>query len=215
MQMIASDLSVRRGDDLLFMNVSLNLTEGQALILMGANGTGKSTLLRTLAGLIHPDAGSISLHGASIEVGTKAAEACHYLGHKNAMKSELSVYENLSFWKSCLGNFARQNDHALSIEEAVDAVGLSGILHLPFGYLSAGQQRRMAMTKLLIAYRPIWLLDEPTSALDIAADDLFVSLANTHLASGGIVIAATHQPLPLTNAKFMKMHGFSTEHISI
>jgi heme exporter protein A len=209
MKFTTRDLSVKRGDDFLFMNVSLNLTEGDALILTGANGSGKSTLLRTLAGLIPPESGRILLQGETIEEGTKAYEACHYLGHKNAMKSELTVAENLSFWKSFLGDFGPSKHISMSIDQAAQAVGLGDILHLPYAYLSAGQQRRMAMAKLLCSYRPIWLLDEPTSALDRAADDVFVSLFNDHLASGGIIVAATHQPLPLTNARFLTMAGFS------
>ena len=209
MQIIASDLSVRRGDDFLFMNVSLNLTAGDALVLKGPNGAGKSTLLRTIAGLIRPEHGTIILQCDELEEGTTVAEACHYLGHKNAMKSELTVAENLSFWKKFLGNF--QSKRSLAIEEAAQRLGLSTILHLPFGYLSAGQQRRMAMAKLLCAYRPIWILDEPTSALDVKADALFVSLLNEHLDNGGMVIAATHQPLPLNNAKVLQLNGFGTE----
>lgn len=209
MQITASNLSVQRGEDFLFMNVSLNLTGGDALLLKGPNGAGKSTLLRCLAGLIRPDIGTIMLRGDQLEAGTTLAEASHYLGHKNAMKSELTVGENLTFWQKFLGSF--QGKSALSIEDAAERLGLSSLLHLPFGYLSAGQQRRMAMAKLLCAYRPVWILDEPTSALDVNADTLFVTLLNEHLSKGGIVIAATHQPLPLNNAKTLQLNGFGTE----
>lgn len=209
MQIIASDLAVRRGDDFLFMNVSLNLTAGDALLLKGPNGAGKSTFLRAIAGLIQLEQGSICLRGDDLEAGANIAEACHYLGHKNAMKHELTVEENLSFWQKFLGNFQSKRSH--SIGEAAERLGLSTILHLPFGFLSAGQQRRMAMAKLLCAYRPIWVLDEPTSALDVKSDALFVDLLNEHLSQGGIVIAATHQPLPLNNAKVLELSGFGTE----
>src|SRR5690606_26707506 len=107
------------------------------------------------AGLIKPESGLVSLVGNDLEEGIAPAEACHYLGHKNAMKSELTVEENLSFWQNFLGNFQSNRSH--SIDEATARLGLSTILHLPFGYLSAGQQRRMAMAKLLCAYRPIWI----------------------------------------------------------
>lgn len=211
MQIIASDLCVKRGDDFLFMNVSLTLSQGEALILTGTNGSGKSTLLRTLAGLISPESGQVTLQGAEIEEGAKAYEACHYLGHKNAMKSELTVGENLSFWKAFLGDFnGAEPQRSLTIHDAARSVGLGDILHLPYAYLSAGQQRRMAMAKLLCAYRPIWLLDEPTAALDRSADALFVSIFNAHLESGGIIIAATHQPLGLINASSMQMSGFAS-----
>ena len=95
------------------------------------------------------------------------------------------------------------------MDEAVDAVGLGGIVHLPFGYLSAGQQRRMAMAKLLVAWRPVWILDEPTAALDAAAEAMFAGLVTAHLSKGGIAIAATHQPLGLEGVKELRMTGFA------
>lgn len=207
MLLTAENLAARRGEDLIFMNVSFKLTSGQALVLTGPNGSGKSTLLRVLAGLLRPETGTIKIAGEGVEAGTLASEASHYLGHKNAMKQELTVHENLDFWKRFLGDF---NDGTLlSIEEAAETVGLSGITHLPFGYLSAGQQRRFAMAKLLVAWRPIWILDEPTAALDASADVMFTGLVEAHLARGGIVVAATHQPLGLEGAQELRMTGFA------
>ncbi|MBB4508729.1 heme ABC exporter ATP-binding subunit CcmA [Rhizobium leguminosarum] len=123
------------------------------------------------------------------------------------MKNELTVAENLDFWRAFLGNTG--SAAALSVEDATDAVGLSGITHLPFGYLSAGQQRRIAFAKLLVAHRPVWILDEPTAALDARADRLFADLIEAHLEKGGIVLAATHQPLGLRNSQELKMTGFA------
>ncbi|MBB3354867.1 heme ABC exporter ATP-binding subunit CcmA [Rhizobium sp. BK049] len=122
------------------------------------------------------------------------------------MKNELTVAENLEFWQSFLSS---PGAAGLPLEDAAEAVGLSGITHLPFGYLSAGQQRRFAFAKLLVAHRPIWILDEPTAALDASADRLFAALIEAHLAKGGIVLAATHQPLGLNNVQEMKMAGFA------
>ncbi len=98
---------------------------------------------------------------------------------------------------------------SLAVEDAAEAVGLSGITHLPFAYLSVSQQRRFAFAKLLVAYRPIWILDEPTAALDASADRLLADLISAHLAKGGIVLAATHQPLGLQNTQELKMTGFA------
>ena len=207
MHLTAENLSVRRGEDPIFMNIYLKLTGGEALVLTGPNGSGKSTLLRVLAGLLRPETGSVTIAGKGLEEGVRACEACHYLGHRNAMKTELTVFENLSFWKNFLGDF--HGGTGIDIETAAEAVGLSGITHLPFGYLSAGQQRRFAMAKLLVAWRPVWILDEPTAALDIDADHMFTGLVKAHLGKGGIVLAATHQSLGLEGAQEMRMTGFA------
>ncbi len=199
MRFEANNLSARRGEDLLFRDISFTLQEGEALLVTGPNGSGKSTLLRVLAGLLHAESGSVTAEGYE-----RAAEACHYLGHRNAMKRELTVEENLTFWQSFMGG----GENAFEIGEAADAVGLGSITHLPFGYLSAGQQRRMAMAKLLVAHRPVWLLDEPTAALDAASDEMFSRLCRDFQTKGGIIVAATHQPLGLKEPQTLVMKGF-------
>jgi len=198
-------LCAKRGEDLIFHDISFVLAAGEALIVTGPNGSGKSTLLRVLAGLLTPESGSVRLDDTSADIG-HPRELCHYLGHRNAMKHELTVEENLSFWKSFMGD--SPGGSGIGIEEATEALGLAGISHLPFGYLSAGQQRRMAMAKLQVAYRPVWILDEPTAALDAAADRIFAGLVERHLSAGGIVVAATHQPLGVT-ARELRMVGFA------
>ncbi len=197
-------LSAKRGEDLIFHDISFIVAAGEALIVTGPNGSGKSTLLRVLAGLLAPESGTVRLDDTAADIG-HPRELCHYLGHRNAMKHELTVEENLSFWKSFMGDSA--GGSGIGIEEATEALGLGGISHLPFGYLSAGQQRRMAMAKLLVAYRPVWILDEPTAALDAAADGLFAGLVERHLGAGGVVVAATHQPLGVA-ARELRMTGF-------
>ena len=200
-----SGLAARRGDDRIFSGVNFALQGGESLVLTGRNGTGKSTLIRVIAGLLPADAGTVrvEINGADVP---RAAEAMHYLGHRNAMKRELSVEENLAFWKSFMGDFA--GGSGLGVEAAAEELGLAELLHLPFGYLSAGQQRRMAMAKLLVAWRPVWLLDEPTAALDRQSEALFGRIMKAHLARGGIIIAATHQELGLEDAKRLEMKGF-------
>jgi heme exporter protein A len=126
------------------------------------------------------------------------------------MKREMTVEENLAFWKRFMSDF--QGGEGLAPEEAADRLGLAAILHLPFGYLSAGQQRRMAMAKLLVAWRPVWLLDEPTAALDRQSDALFAEIMKGYLAEGGIIVAATHQELGLEEAKRLEMKGFDYAH---
>ncbi|GGE00827.1 heme ABC exporter ATP-binding protein CcmA [Rhizobium anhuiense] len=207
MHFTAENLAARRGEDLIFVNISFHLAAGEALVLTGKNGSGKSTLLRVAAGLLRPEKGTVIFRDEKGGEDRHPGEVSHYLGHRNAMKNELTVAENLDFWRAFLGNPG--GAAGLSVEDAADAVGLSGITHLPFGYLSAGQQRRMAFAKLLVAHRPIWILDEPTAALDASADRLFAELIAAHLTKGGIVLAATHQPLGVENARELKMTGFA------
>ncbi|THV12022.1 heme ABC exporter ATP-binding protein CcmA [Rhizobium rhizophilum] len=206
MRLEAENLSARRGDDLIFVNVSFTLGPGDALVLTGRNGSGKSTLLRVLAGLLRPETGRAVCICHSDDEVRPAGELSHYLGHRNGMKRELTVAENLVFWKLFLGDTA--GGRSLEVEEAAAAVDLADITHLPYGYLSAGQQRRFAMARLLVAHRPIWILDEPTAALDRRADTMFEELVRQHRQAGGIVIAATHQPLGMEGAKNLEMLGF-------
>lgn len=206
MRLTADKLAARRGEDLIFVDISFQLEAGQALILTGRNGSGKSTLLRVVAGLLRPERGTVLFDAGTGEGSRPPREASHYLGHRNAMKQELTVMENLTFWKDFLSDFDGGKGRAP--EEAADLVGLSGITHLPYGYLSAGQQRRFAMAKLLVAHRPVWILDEPTAALDASADRMFAGLVDAHLNTGGMAIAATHQPLGLKDARQLVMKGF-------
>lgn len=190
MQIEARSLAGERGGEIIFSGVSFDLGEGKGLIVTGANGSGKSTLLRIIAGLLAPAEGDVVLHGATEEFPTVQA-ACHYLGHLNAMKPALSVSENLAYWQAFNGNAH------LHITEALEMVGLEAIGHLPFGYLSTGQRRRISIAKLLVSWRPVWLLDEPTAGLDRASEKQFAALMEAHMEDGGIVIAATHLPLGL------------------
>jgi len=207
MHLEIANLAARRGEDLIFEGVSFRLESGEALVLTGKNGSGKSTLLRVVAGLLRQERGLVSFTDSHGNTHGRVGEISHYLGHRNAMKSELTVAENLDFWRRFLGE--AHGASTVSIDEAAEAVGLEGITHLPFGYLSAGQQRRFAFAKLLIAYRPVWILDEPTAALDTSGDRLFAELIETHRHKGGIVLAATHQPLGLEGAQELRMAGFA------
>lgn len=206
MRLVAEGLSAKRGEDLIFQDISFEIASGEALVVKGPNGSGKSTLLRVLAGLLPAESGMAKFLAAAHPI-ERVGEAAHYLGHRNAMKRELTVAENLAFWKAFFGDFA--GGQGVTVDAAVEAVGLGGIAHLPFGYLSAGQQRRMAMAKLLVAWRPVWILDEPTAALDVAAEEMFSGLVMAHLARGGLTIAATHQPLGLAGAGELRMMGFA------
>ncbi|MFD1746368.1 heme ABC exporter ATP-binding protein CcmA [Rhizobium helianthi] len=206
MRLAAENLSAHRGEDLIFSNLSFHLEGGSALLLTGRNGSGKSTLLKVAAGLLKPASGLILFWYDTDRKAPRLAEAAHYLGHRNAMKPELSVRENLTFWKDFFGD--HEGGEGLSVLDAAAAVELETVLHLPFGYLSAGQQRRMAFAKLLVAYRPVWIVDEPTAALDTSAESLLSNLMREHQKAGGMILAATHQPLELLNVEHLEMKGF-------
>lgn len=184
MRLVVEDLACRRGARLLFEGLGFTLESGRALVVTGPNGTGKSSLLRLLAGLSGPAAGRIRLEGAAEP--EDFAEEVHYLGHLDAHKAALSAEENLSFWRAMLGR------PALTVTEAMEEVGLGGLGGLPVAVLSAGQKRRLALARLLVAERPLWLLDEPTTALDVAAQARFAALARAHVDKGGMIVAATH-----------------------
>ncbi|TPN32669.1 heme ABC exporter ATP-binding protein CcmA [Mesorhizobium sp. B2-3-3] len=198
MRLIAENLGGERGGESVFSGIGFALDQGQALVVTGPNGAGKSTLLRIIAGLLPKAEGGLLLEGGG-EAFPSIASACHYLGHQNAMKTALSVAENLRFWRE----FDGSGD--VGVEEALETVGLGGIGHLPFGYLSTGQRRRAAIAKLLLSHRPLWLLDEPTAGLDKASEARFAGLMRRHLGDGGIVVAATHLPLGIEGAKALRM----------
>ena len=200
MQLVAEKLAGERGGEIVFSDVSFQVGDGQALTITGPNGSGKSTLLRIVAGLLEPAAGVIRLDGSRLEWPT-IASAAHYLGHGNSMKPALTVNENLRFWRGFLG------EAHLDVDEALDMVGLGDLGHLPFGYLSTGQRRRVAIARLVVSYRPLWLLDEPTSGLDRASEMQFTALMQAHREEGGIIVAATHQPLGLDDAVQLRLSG--------
>ena len=198
MRLIAENLGAERGGEPVFSGVFLDLGDGEGLVVTGPNGSGKSTLLRVVAGLLPAADGVIRIEGGGEEWPTPQA-ACHYLGHANAMKTALTVEENLRFWREFCGS-----PH-MEIAEALDMVGLPQVAGLPFGYLSTGQKRRIAIARLLVAWRPIWLLDEPTAGLDAASERQFAALMHAHLEDGGIIVAATHIPLGLEGVKSLRL----------
>jgi heme exporter protein A len=189
MRLSAIDLACHRGGRDVFAGVSFRVASGEALTITGRNGAGKSSLLRTIVGLVRVASGKLALEGGDPEL--TIAEQAHYLGHQDALKPSLSVIENLRFWTGFLGAGPADT------HDALDAVGLDELADLPAAYLSAGQRRRLSIARLLAIKRPIWLLDEPTSTLDASAQQRLVVLMQAHLAGGGLILAASHVPIGL------------------
>jgi heme exporter protein A len=189
-----------RGGREVFSNLDFEASSGDALAVTGPNGSGKTSLLRQIAGLLSAAGGSIDLAGGEPEL--TLPEQAHYLGHRDALKPALSVLENLSFWRDFLGG------EPFDATASLAAVGLDHAAHLPAAFLSAGQRRRLSIARLLAVRRPVWLLDEPTSTLDADGQSLFAGLMRDHLARGGLIIAATHAPLGV-DAKELRIGGAS------
>lgn len=197
MQLTCENLTCSRGGRQVFSGLNFSLPGGEALVVTGRNGAGKSSLLRMLAGLISISAGRLALTDAKDDA--TLAEQSHYLGHLDAVKPSLSVGENLRFWARFLGG------RGGPIEPALAAVDLVPLADLPAGYLSAGQRRRLSIARLVAVPRPIWLLDEPTSALDVPSQKRLAELMAGHLAGGGMIVAAAHGPIGLERARELKL----------
>lgn len=181
------DLSIARGGVRVLEGVSFTLGAGQALVLRGPNGIGKTTLLRTVAGLQPALAGRIDT----------TPDALAYVGHADGIKSTLSVTENLSFWAQVFGKS--------EISRALSAYELEPLADRPAGLLSAGQKRRLGLARLLVTGRMLWILDEPTVSLDATAVAMFAAAIRAHLAGGGAALMATHIELGLDEADILEL----------
>jgi len=185
MELTARDITCERGGRIVFRDVGFTLRQGQLMQLTGPNGSGKSSLLRLIAGLNEAQAGTLSLSGGAGELAI--GQQAHYIAHQEAVKTALTVEENLAFWRDFLGGG--------DVADALEAFALTRLATYPAGLLSAGQKRRLALARLVLVPRALWLLDEPTVGLDTASLARLVDVMSAQLDRGGMIIAATHVPL--------------------
>jgi heme exporter protein A len=190
MGLIVAELACARGGVVMLEGVGFRLAAGRALVLRGPNGIGKTTLLRTIAGLQPAVSGEISV----------PAEAITYAAHADGLKGSLTAEENLSFWAAIHGQDG--------VEAALAALDLRGLRDRLARNLSAGQKRRLGLARLLVTGRPVWLLDEPTVSLDAASVALFAGVVRGHLAAGGSALVATHVDLGLDEAEVLDLTPF-------
>ena len=196
MRLSGENLACERGGRQVFGGIGFSVAGGEALLVTGRNGAGKSSLLRMIAGLVRVAGGTLALAGGEPEA--SIGEQAHYLGHLDALKPALTVRENLRFWAEFLGAGG-------DVGGALEAVDLAPLAELPAAYLSAGQRRRLSIARLVAVKRPLWLLDEPTSALDAGSQTRLAELMRGHLGGGGIVVAATHGAIGLEGARELRM----------
>ncbi len=183
-----TNLSLSRGERVLFRDLSFGLAPGQAIALTGANGAGKTSLLRSIAGFIRPDVGDILIGG---QPPAEARDRLHFLGHQDGLKGQRLAREEVDFQARWLGA------DASGVVRAEEVLGLAPLLDLETRKLSAGQRRRLALARLIAAPRPLWLMDEPFAPLDARWREALGRLMADHLATGGAILAAVHDPLPI------------------
>lgn len=197
MKLAVDDLEVARGERTIIAGLSFTVAAGELILLTGSNGAGKTTLLRTIAGFLPAAAGTVTLDGGIADA--ELAEQCHWIGHDSALKPAFSATENLAFWARFLGGSPDR------VAEALAALDLEMLADVPAGAMSAGQRRRLALARLLVAERRLWLLDEPTSSLDAHSARIVDGLLARHIAAGGLAIVATHRPITVPGARELRL----------
>lgn len=202
MNLQVSHLCCKRQHELLFENLCFNVKAGEALIVEGHNGSGKSTLLRLLAGILTPTAGTITWDDQPIQnTPSSYAKHVHYLSHQPGIKLSLTVFENIQLFY----HLHQQAIDLPAIDHALAQLGLLNVKHQLARHLSAGQKRRLALTKLILLPKTLWLLDEPMTSLDGDSQLLFTRLIENHLTAGGQCVISTHQPMGIAQGTLIRL----------
>ena len=192
LSLTAEKLACARGERRVFSDLDFEVRAGEALVVEGANGVGKTSLLRLIAGFLTPVSGHVTLgfDTGTVSEGEERSRYVGWLGHQDGIKPQMAAGEQLEFFTRLYGATA-------PVVPTLERVGLLRQREFPCRYLSAGQKKRLGLARLILSGRPLWLLDEPFAALDSAGRALAAELMRTHCAQGGIVVAATHDPLGL------------------
>jgi heme exporter protein A len=198
MRLYGENLSLERGGRRLFAGLSFEVREGEALVIQGSNGAGKSSLLRAIAGFLPFSGGHLRHEGGDAH--GRLGEQAHYLGHADSLRSALTAEENLAFWAVVQGG------GVFGVQPALERLGLPHVLDFPVRALSAGQKRRVALARLLVVRREIWLLDEPATALDVGSQTLLADTMQYHLSQGGLIVVATHAPLGIVATREVRLN---------
>jgi heme exporter protein A len=205
--LIADDLACRRGERLVFAGLSFRLPPGGALVLTGANGSGKTSLLRLLAGLIAPAAGWLAWGATPIAGDAEHRSRLHYVGHQDGVKPGLTARETLAFWAALHGR--EPHRQAPRLDRALAAFALEPVAEWPCRWLSAGQRRRLALSRLFVVSAALWLLDEPLAALDSDNQFRLERAIAEHCAAGGRIVLATHTPITMNNPARLVLDAFA------
>jgi heme exporter protein A len=197
----AEKLACARGERRIFSGLDFQVAAGEVLVVEGANGAGKTSLLRLIAGFLTPASGSVTFHleAGAVRDGEERGHHVGWLGHQDGIKPQMNAGEQLEF-------FARLYGAKDAVAPVLERVGLARQREFPCRYLSAGQKKRLGLARLMLSGRPLWLLDEPFAALDSAGRALAADLMRGHCATGGIVVAATHDPLGL-DARLLRLEA--------
>lgn len=195
----ARNLSCIRDERVLFSGLNFRLSSGQVLLIEGRNGAGKTSLLRILTGFRKPDEGDLFWNNELIDDTQEFYQDTAYIGHNNGLKDTLTAEENLRYAQALAIS-------TLTIDDAMEQVGLNGYQETLVRFMSAGQRRRLALARLLCTHKPLWILDEPFTSLDRASIKLFEKFIETHANQGGLVIMTSHHDTSIPHTLLQKIH---------